>query len=190
MTGNRFVHQEPLLGQFDRYLVLGEDVLLDAHVDLGGGVTSTGRDLPHTQVGLAGKGQLHRSHAELICGDGLLEDLDRLGILDLDSGLRGHRLQLRVQGHEAHQDRLARLVDGLVGLQKEEGALLDLDLSVVPEAWAADHDLVVAVVELGDLQFDGALTLDPCRGLQHGLALLAQGYLHICAGQIVAVEQG
>ncbi len=189
MAGNRFVYQEPLLGKLNLHFVLRKHVLFDADVHLGGGVAGMGRDLPHAQVGLAGQGQFHGSHAELIGGDGLLEDLDGLGVLNLDGGLGGYRLQFRVQGHEAHKDRLARFVDGLVCLQEKEGALLHLDLGVVREARAADDDLVVALGELWDLELDGALAFDQGRGFEDGLAILAEGHLHVPGGQALAAEQ-
>jgi hypothetical protein len=88
------------------------------------------------------------------------EHLDALGVLDLDRGLRRHRLQLGVQGDKTHEDGLAGLVDRLVGLQEQERALLDLHLGAVREAGAVDDDLVVAACVLRHLELDGALPLD------------------------------
>ncbi len=52
VAGDRLVHQEPLLRQVDRHLVLGKDVLLDSDVEFGRGVAGPGGYLPHAQVGL------------------------------------------------------------------------------------------------------------------------------------------
>jgi len=120
MAGDRLVDEEPLLRQLGLDFVLRQDVPLHPHVELCLGAPRRGAQLPHAQVGLGRQGQLGGDGAVLVGGHLLLEDLDALGVLDLDRGRRLHRLQFAIQGHQPHLDLLPGLVDGFVGLEKEQ----------------------------------------------------------------------
>src|ERR671920_141570 len=99
-----------------------------SHVELGAALAPGGRlELPDAKVRLARERQLERGHAQVVEPGAATEDLYALRVERLDDRLAGGRPQRRVEPEQPDLDRLAGLVDWLVGLQEEQVALLDPD---------------------------------------------------------------
>ncbi len=196
MAGDGLVHQEPVLRELRLDFVLGQDVFLDADVEFGGRFTGRGSStrggakLPYAQVGLRGERQLDGGHAVLVGVHRLLEYLYGFGILDLDDCLGRHRLEFRVESHQPHVDGLPRFVDGLVALQEEQRAWLDLDGRRLGKALTGHLDPVLTGCHCGDLQRQGALAVDITPGrCEDGLALAENRHGDLAFGQVLPLEQ-